>query len=175
MIKMHCDRCGKEIQGTTYYTISFHANDINPANDYTSSFATVCYNLNANAIGAFNSEKQYCKKCIDEIDSFINNKSVTCWFWLFVLTPYRKFKRKVCVIEMYKWKIEIILKSGKEVTVYYRGNESNSTEVANKVLAGRENEMNGFGNEDGTKNILIKLGEIASAAISVAWPVFRWQ
>lgn len=66
------------------------------------------------------------------------------------------------------WKIEIILKSGKEVTVYYHGNEDNSNDVANKVLVGSEHEMHGFGNENNTKNIFIKIGEIASAAISIA-------
>ena len=67
---------------------------------------------------------------------------------------------------MNKWKIEFILKSGKEVTVYYKGYESNSTEVANKMLTGNENAMNGFSNEDGTKNVFVKIGEVAAASIS---------
>ena len=68
---------------------------------------------------------------------------------------------------MYKWKIEFILKSGKEITAYYAGTETTSTAVANKMLAGNENTMNGFSNEDNTKNILVKIGEVASASISV--------
>lgn len=67
---------------------------------------------------------------------------------------------------MYTWKIEIILKSGKELTVYYRGYENESVKVANKMLAGNENIMNGFINDDGTKNVFVKIGEIASASIS---------
>ena len=67
---------------------------------------------------------------------------------------------------MYAWKIEFILKSGKELTVYYRGIENNSDSVANKMLTGNENTINGFGNEDGAKNIFVKIGEIASASIS---------
>ena len=67
---------------------------------------------------------------------------------------------------MYKWEIEIILKSGKELTVYYKGDENNSMAVANKMLAGRENTMNGFNNDDGTKNIFVNISEIASASIS---------
>lgn len=67
---------------------------------------------------------------------------------------------------MKKWKIEFILKSGKEVTVYYQGYESNSTDVANKMLTGNENTMNGFSNEDGTKNVFVKIGEVATASIS---------
>ncbi len=69
---------------------------------------------------------------------------------------------------MYKWKIEIILKSGKEITVYYRGYENESGKVANKMLTGNENTINGFINDDGTKNIFVKIGEIASASISRA-------
>lgn len=67
---------------------------------------------------------------------------------------------------MYAWKIEFILKSGKELTVYYRGIEDNSDSVANKMLTGNENTINGFSNEDGTKNVFVKIGEIASASIS---------
>jgi hypothetical protein len=52
------------------------------------------------------------------------------------------------------------------VTVYYKGYESNSTEVANKMLTGNENTMNGFSNEDGTKNVFVKIGEVATASIS---------
>ena len=67
---------------------------------------------------------------------------------------------------MYSWKIELILNSGKELTVYYRGYENNFEAVANKMLTGNPNTMNGFNNDDGTKNIFVKIGEIASASIS---------
>lgn len=69
---------------------------------------------------------------------------------------------------MYKWKIEFVLRSGKELTAYYRGYENNSSAVAEKMLTGNENKMNGFINEDASKNIFIKIGEIASASISMA-------
>jgi hypothetical protein len=69
---------------------------------------------------------------------------------------------------MYEWKIEIIFKSGKELTVYYKGYENDSLKVANKMLVGNENTMNGFNNEDNTKHIFVKIGEIASASISRA-------
>ena len=67
---------------------------------------------------------------------------------------------------MYSWKIELILNSGKELTVYYRGYENNSEAVANKMLSGNLNTMNGFNNDDGTKHIFVRIGEIASASIS---------
>ena len=69
---------------------------------------------------------------------------------------------------MYKWKIEFVLKSGKELTAYYKGTEDNTTDVANKILTGDDNSMNGFSDKDKTKHIFIKIGEIASASISIA-------
>ena len=69
---------------------------------------------------------------------------------------------------MYKWKIEIILKSGKELTVYHGSDKNNSRDVANSILAGDCNAMNGFSDKNGTKNIFVKLGEIAAASISIA-------
>lgn len=69
---------------------------------------------------------------------------------------------------MYKWKIEFVLKSGKELTAYYEGTEGNTADVANKILTGDANSMNGFSDKDKTKHIFIKIGEIASASISIA-------
>ena len=69
---------------------------------------------------------------------------------------------------MYRWKIEIILKSGKELTVYYTSDENNSLAVANEILVGNNNTMNSFMSKDETKNIFVKIGEVASATISVA-------
>ncbi len=74
MIKIHCDRCGKEIKGTTYYTISIHADDINPSLDYSKSLTTALQNFKTNSSALFKTEKQYCRKCIDKIENFINNK-----------------------------------------------------------------------------------------------------
>lgn len=69
---------------------------------------------------------------------------------------------------MYKWKIDIVLKSGKELTVYYKGKETNTTDVAKAVMTGNKDTMNGFGNKDGTENIFVVVGEIASMSISIA-------
>lgn len=72
MIKMICDRCGKEIEGTTYYTVSIHASDINPKpEDAITSTATAVQNL-ANAFSILNVKPQYCKRCRDKIEEFIN-------------------------------------------------------------------------------------------------------
>ena len=69
---------------------------------------------------------------------------------------------------MYKWKIEIILKTGKELTVYYKGNEIDSGKVAEKMLTGNENTLNGFINKDGSQNIFVRIGDISVASISIA-------
>lgn len=74
MIKVYCDRCGEEIKGTTYYTINIYAEDINPAPVETVAYATAVQNIQTNTLMMFNVKKQYCKKCRDEIEKFINNK-----------------------------------------------------------------------------------------------------
>lgn len=73
MIKMHCDRCGEEIKGTTYYTISIYADDINPKQEKTVAMATAIQNFETNTLALFNAKKQYCKDCRDKIEAFINN------------------------------------------------------------------------------------------------------
>lgn len=69
---------------------------------------------------------------------------------------------------MYKWKIEFILKSGKELTGYYEGVESNTVDVAEKMLTGDKNSLSAFNDKDKTKQIFVKIDEIASASISIA-------
>ena len=69
---------------------------------------------------------------------------------------------------MYEWKIDIILNSGKELTVYYEGDEDNSGDVAKKLFTGDMNTLNGFSNKDRTKNIFVKIGEVAAVSISAA-------
>lgn len=67
---------------------------------------------------------------------------------------------------MYKWNIEITLKSGKTLSVFYKGPEINSGDVANLVLKGGNYSMNGFLDRTGTHNILVLVGEIAALDIS---------
>ena len=73
MIKMHCDRCGKEIKGTTYYTVSIYANDINSKPVETVTYTTAIQDLETNILAMFNVQKQYCKDCRDKIEAFIDN------------------------------------------------------------------------------------------------------
>lgn len=67
---------------------------------------------------------------------------------------------------MYRWNVEITLKSGKQISVIYEGREKNSGDVANKVMAGGTNSMNGFYDSTKTHNILVLVGEIAALDIS---------
>lgn len=68
---------------------------------------------------------------------------------------------------MYAWKIKVILNSGKELTMYYAGEENKSEDVARKVVSGVENTFNGFLSEDKKTNILVKASQIAAMEISV--------
>lgn len=73
-IKIVCDRCGKTIDGTTYYTFDIHAEDIN--NQYgVSSFDTISANINTTFQHIFAGRPCYCKHCIDSINNFIHDSS----------------------------------------------------------------------------------------------------
>ena len=64
---------------------------------------------------------------------------------------------------MYKWKIEIILKCGKEVIGYYEGSEINSIDVAKLYLT---DNFGGITDKNKTKQIIIITSEIAAMTIS---------
>lgn len=67
---------------------------------------------------------------------------------------------------MNTWKVEITLKSGKTLTVLYEGPETNSGKVAEVVMEGGSNHMNGFYDLTKKHNILVLVGEIAALDIS---------
>lgn len=73
MIKLCCDRCGEEILDLFYYTIKINRDTVctnyNSALTAVTSVTGVC---NSNTLQSVNHEKQYCKKCKDEIEAFIN-------------------------------------------------------------------------------------------------------
>lgn len=74
MVKFLCDRCGGEIDGTTYYYFSIYAGDINPKNYFSVSRTTAEQNVNGNIRQFFEKQKHYCKQCKDEIEQFILKK-----------------------------------------------------------------------------------------------------
>ncbi len=67
---------------------------------------------------------------------------------------------------MYRWKFNIILKSGKKIIAYDENDWNTSSKVANEYFAGNMNDIISLGNKDGTTNILIRRSEIALMAIS---------
>ena len=71
MIKMCCDRCGKDIEETTYYTVRIYGNDIYPKEDHTVATSTAIQNIQTNSMWLFNNEKQYCEQCKNKIEKFI--------------------------------------------------------------------------------------------------------
>ena len=72
MIKMVCDRCGKEIKGTTYYTIYIGAEDINPVDKVICSTSTAIQNI-GNTFAALLGRTHYCKECKDKFEAFMSN------------------------------------------------------------------------------------------------------
>ena len=71
---------------------------------------------------------------------------------------------------MYRWRIDIILKSGKEMAVIYEGEESNSMEVAsNQFFSKRPSAIADFkGTKECSQHVFVTVGEIAAFGISVA-------
>ncbi len=76
MIKMFCSKCGKEIKGTTYYTINIVAKDIDPVNDYETYVNTYSYNVKQSMLKAFVKEKHYCEECKDKVEAFLWRNTV---------------------------------------------------------------------------------------------------
>lgn len=75
MVKLHCDRCGKEIENR-YYTINFNSYDTDPKdNDWCTDCSVSAYSSSRDGmLKMLNSQKMYCGHCRSEIEKFINNE-----------------------------------------------------------------------------------------------------
>ena len=73
MIKIFCDRCGKPIEGTTYYVPSITAKDINPTDDSMTYAKTASHNTSQVLQRLRDGEKHCCEECRDKIEKFIAN------------------------------------------------------------------------------------------------------
>lgn len=77
MVKLHCDRCGKEITNE-YYTISFYQYDADPKGDMydwaTSASCASSYTRDT-ALQVLNAQTMYCNKCKCEIEKFMCNEA----------------------------------------------------------------------------------------------------
>lgn len=67
---------------------------------------------------------------------------------------------------MYTWQIDIWLKSGEKIKARYKGDETNSTDIMNKLIHGKlDNDWLGLYGETDSHNVIVKLGEIAAIDI----------
>ncbi len=72
-IKITCDRCGKDIEDNTYYTIDIDARMVTSI--YGISFDGAATNVLNKLVPSLN-KACYCKRCIDSIRDYINGDSV---------------------------------------------------------------------------------------------------
>lgn len=72
MVKIHCDKCGKEINGK-YYTINIYGYDTNPKYEYstTADCANAYSNSREDMLRILNSTKMYCKDCKDKVEAYL--------------------------------------------------------------------------------------------------------
>ena len=73
MIKIICDRCGKEITGPTYHTIHLYSYDAKPHYNY---HAVDAYSVASrqDILATLNCTPIYCKECADTIEKFIKGE-----------------------------------------------------------------------------------------------------
>ena len=66
----------------------------------------------------------------------------------------------------YWWKFEIILKSGEKIEGFNRNHFNNSYDLAKEYLGGGDNSFISLGDKLHTKNLFVKVDEIAAMTIS---------
>lgn len=78
-----------------------------------------------------------------------------------ILTSKNEHERK------YWWKFEIILKSGEKIEGYDKNDFDNSYDLAKDYLKGGDNQFISLGDKIHTKNIFVRIDEIATVTISI--------
>jgi len=80
MVKLHCDRCGKEIVGKHYYTITVGEAELNPKpkyeydiSDCANAISSYSRELEKSPYEKLSSQVMYCKNCADDIIYTINH------------------------------------------------------------------------------------------------------
>lgn len=74
MVKLICDRCGKECDGV-YYTISAFAHDMKQAYVYNWCAAeTAISEAKYSPIAELNRTPHYCSNCMDAFDNFLKGE-----------------------------------------------------------------------------------------------------
>ena len=72
-----CDRCGKEINESTYYTIDINGNDVHPSKDGRVSLKTMCQNNETLYKKISGTERHYCSECVKDISDYINTPKIS--------------------------------------------------------------------------------------------------
>lgn len=76
MVKIHCDRCNKEIKDM-YYTVNIYGYSTNPVCNFDTDYSVCSSSSNSNSrqsmLKMLNNTKMYCESCRDKIEAFINN------------------------------------------------------------------------------------------------------
>lgn len=79
MIRITCNRCGKEIKGTTYYTIDIKDRGVcSSCYEASSSWPYSAHATAPSVQSAFESiygQEHYCEECIDKIRDFIKKQN----------------------------------------------------------------------------------------------------
>lgn len=75
MINLICNKCGREITGSTYYTVNIYGHDINPTNDNRVSYTTAMQNVSTNMSKLFETERHYCEDCKIKVEEFIGKNN----------------------------------------------------------------------------------------------------
>ena len=76
MVKIHCDRCGKEIVGEHYYTIIIGKAELNPKysiSDCANALSAAAYAPEKSPYEKLSSQVMYCEECKGDIEYFIDN------------------------------------------------------------------------------------------------------
>lgn len=78
MIKkiVYCDRCKREITGSSYYTVDVYAKDLVESKDGRQSLETASRNVATNFAKVFGKNKQYCASCINKLERFLIGEDV---------------------------------------------------------------------------------------------------
>lgn len=72
MVKLFCDRCGREIEEGYYYTVNINKTEIRSKSAITELAEAMTSYTRKSPYEELNSHKMYCYKCKDDIERLVN-------------------------------------------------------------------------------------------------------